>query len=300
MSSRIRTCFILAAAGTHLGTLRKVLAEKGVQVVVPEELSLGSVLSTDFSSINPRVDLVIGVLTHERRSSWVLFELGQAVALNMQVVIFAPPQDKSIPFDLQRLLVVRVSLRNHTAISFALDQVLASPPPAPRQWQVKQPNKHVLGPQVDSLLENLRSATRTQDWSWVELVTAQALRLAGVDAISEATVADRRVDMAIWSDALQPVIGNPLLVEVKGHLRDTGAVRKAAQQLSAATAAAGTIWGLLLYGDTSISVEKIWFAAPPNVLVLSLATLFEEMRERPFADIVKDLRNRRVHGVGPQ
>jgi len=130
------------------------------------------------------------------------------------------------------------------------------------------------------------------------LVTANALRLAGVDVISEAAVANRRVDFAIWSDALQPVMGNPLLVEVKGELRGADALRKAAQQLSTATAAAGTGWGLLLYGDVSISDERLLLAVPPNVLVLSLSTLFEEMRERPFAEIVKDLRNRRVHGVG--
>jgi hypothetical protein len=39
---------------------------------------------------------------------------------------------------------------------------------------------------------------------------------AGLLVISEAAVANRRVDFAIWSDALQPVMGNPLLVEVKG------------------------------------------------------------------------------------
>ena len=121
---------------------------------------------------------------------------------------------------------------------------------------------------------------------------------AGLLVISEAAVANRRVDFAIWSDALQPVMGNPLLVEVKGELRGTDALRKAAQQLSAVTSAAGTGWGLLLYGDALIADERLLLSVPPNVLVLSLSSLFEEMRGRPFAEIVKDLRNRRVHGVG--
>jgi hypothetical protein len=121
---------------------------------------------------------------------------------------------------------------------------------------------------------------------------------AGLLVISEAAVANRRVDFAIWSDALQPVMGNPLLVEVKGELRGTDALRKAAQQLSAVTSAAGTGWGSLLYGDALIADERLLLSVPPNVLVLSLSSLFEEMRGRPFAEIVKDLRNRRVHGVG--
>jgi hypothetical protein len=77
------------------------------------------------------------------------------------------------------------------------------------------------------------------------------------------------------------------------------AARKAAQQLSIATAAAGTGWGLLLYGDILMSEDRLRFAGPPNVLVLSLTSLFEQMKSRPFAEIIKDLRNRRVHGVSP-
>jgi hypothetical protein len=62
VNSRIRTCFISAVAGTHLGALRGILAEKGVQVVVPEELSPSSDWSSELASIISRVDLVIGVL----------------------------------------------------------------------------------------------------------------------------------------------------------------------------------------------------------------------------------------------
>jgi hypothetical protein len=298
VNSRIRTCFISAVAGTPLGALRDVLAGKGVQVVVPEELSPGSDWSSELASIISRVDLVIGVLTRDRRSSWVLFELGQAIALKRQVVVFAPPQIKGLPFDQQRFPVVRVSLRNREALSFALDQVLASPAPTARVRESRPAERRSLGPNTDHLLRELRSATETRDWRRVESVTAEALRLAGVDVISEAAVANRRVDFAIWSDALQPVMGNPLLVEVKGELRGTDALRKAAQQLSAVTSAAGTGWGLLLYGDALIADERLLLSVPPNVLVLSLSSLFEEMRGRPFAEIVKDLRNRRVHGVG--
>jgi hypothetical protein len=297
VNSRIRTCFISAVAGTHLGALPDILAAKGVQVVVPEELSPGSDWSSELASIISRVDLVIGVLTRDRRSSWVLFELGQAVALKRQVVVFAPPQIKGLPFD-QRFPVVRVSLRNREALSFALDQVLASPPPTARNRESRPAERRRLGQNTDRLLRELKSATDARDWRRVESVAADALRLAGVEVISEAAVSDRRVDFAIWSDALQPVTGNPLLVEVKGELRSGGALRKAAQQLSTATSAAGTGWGLLLYSDAWISDER-FLLAPPNVLMLSLSTLFEEMRERPFAEIVTDLRNRRVHGVGP-
>jgi hypothetical protein len=299
VNSRIRTCFISAIAGTNLHTLREVLAEKGVEVVVPEELPFGSDWPTEIASIVSRVDLVIGVLTQEERSSWILFELGQAIALKRQVILFAPPPIKIFPPDLQPLVVVRVSLKNRDAISFAIDQVLAAPPPNTRYRESKPSERRYLGPHADRLLRDLRRAIERQDWRLVELITTEALKLAGVDVISQAAVSDRRVDLAIWYDALQPITGNPLLVEVKGRLPDVDAARKAAQQLSIATAAAGTGWGLLLYGDILMSEDRLRFAGPPNVLVLSLTSLFEQMKSRPFAEIIKDLRNRRVHGVSP-
>jgi hypothetical protein len=299
VNSRIRSCFISAIAGTNLQTLREVLAEKGVEVVVPEGSPSGSDWPTELTSIISRVDLVIGVLTQEERWSWVLFELGQAIALKRQVILFAPPPIKIFPPDLQRFLVVRAGLKNRGAISFAVDQVLAAPPATARYRELKPSERRYLGPQADRFLHEIRWAIEKQDWQLVELTTREALKLSGVDVISQVAISNRDVDLAIWSDALQPTMGNPLLVEVKGRLLDVDTARKAAQQLSILTTAAGTEWGLLLYGDTSIIEDGLRFATPPNVLVLSLTSLFEQMKTRPFAEIVKDLRNRRVHGVNP-
>jgi hypothetical protein len=299
METRIRTCFISSVAGTSLGTLRAVLAEKGVRVVVPEEIYPGLDWSAKLSSIISHVDLVIGVLTRERRSSWVFLELGQAVAFGKQVLVFAPPQIEGPPFVLHRFLIVRASLSNRKAISFALDQVLASPPPPDRTTESKPKEKHLLGQHADRLLHELHLATEARDWHRIESITADALRLGGVDVISEATIRNRRVDLALWSDALQPIMGNPLLVEVKASLHDGDAARQAAQQLSAASAEAGSGWGLLLYAKSRTTNEGLQFVVPPNVLVLSLPTLLNEMRNRSFAEIVQDLRNQRVHGVGP-
>jgi hypothetical protein len=160
--------------------------------------------------------------------------------------------------------MVRGSLRNRKAISFALDQVLASPPPPVRSSESKQAEKAVLGVHADRLLRELRPAMETQDWRRIESLAAEALRLGGIDEISEGTASNQRVDLAVWSDALQPIMGNPLLVEVKGSLQDEDQASKAARQLSAATAAAGTGWGLLLHvGDA-----RFRFPTPPNVLVL--------------------------------
>jgi hypothetical protein len=239
---------------------------------------------------------VIGVLTPQRRSEWVLFELGQAWANSRQILLIAPPKSIGIPAPLQRFLVVRASLKNRDAISFALDQILAAPRSTPTLKSAKRIEQGGLGARTDVLLATVRTAIAFKDSSALQQVMALALRDSGVDVLAEQGVNDRRVDLAIWSDELQPFVGNPLLVEIKICIRDQNQARTALRRLSLAIEAGGTLWGLFLYGECSVSEQKLWTSAPPNILVISLSSLLEQMRNRPFTEIVRDLRNRRVHG----
>jgi hypothetical protein len=120
----------------------------------------------------------------------------------------------------------------------------------------------------------------------------------GVDVIAESpNIGGREADLAIWSDALQPLVGNPLLIEIKLAVRPEDAHR-AVQQFSATIRSSGARWGLFLYGEGPES-KKAWKSVPPNVLVMAVHMLFREMETRPFVDIIKDQRNRRVHGALP-
>ena len=65
-------------AGTNLERVRAALIRRNINVVVPEEILPGADWAEQIARNIGNVDLVIGVLTAERRSQWVLFELGQA------------------------------------------------------------------------------------------------------------------------------------------------------------------------------------------------------------------------------
>jgi hypothetical protein len=52
---------------------------------------------------------------------------------------------------------------------------------------------------------------------------------------------------------------------------------------------------LLLYAESppnAVFRESL----APNILSMALPALLERMRTEPFADIIKEMRNRRVHG----
>lgn len=296
MNSRIQTCFISAGADTNLETLRQVLADRGLKVLVPD-FQPGARWADEIESCIKRADLVIGVLGRTRRSDYVLFELGQASALGKQIILIASQAPFLVTSDLHQFQVVRARPSNREAISFALDQLLAAPPPSRHHFAPK-PAGVVLGATADAFLQRLENALRSERGSGVEQVTAAVLREAGVEALAETNVDDRRVDLAIWSDGLQPIVGSPLLVEVKQRFTSADSFKKAAQRLSKAVDASGSMWGLLLYGEGQDGGK--WLSSTPgNVLVYSLPSLIEEMRTRPFDDVVTALRNYRVHGLHP-
>jgi hypothetical protein len=200
---------------------------------------------------------------------------------------------------LQRFLVIRANLGNREAIDFAVDQILAAPSPVKGSDDAERRDYHGLGPSADVFLREARAAIGAGEGLRLEEIVARALRQSGVDVIAEHPGADRGVDLAIWSDPLQPLLGNPILIEIKSRIRTKDEARSALQHLSSAIASSGTQWGLLLYGEGPPNEGKLWTSAPPNVLVLSLATLFDRMRRQPFSEIMKTLRNRRVHGGYP-
>lgn len=299
MSRQIKSCYIAAPAGTNLTYLRSSLAERGIQVIMPEDLATGSDWQTELQRTLERTDLVIGVLTRERRSQWVLFELGQAKALGRQIVLLAPPSSSPLPAPLHGFLVLRVNLRNRKAVSFALDQLLAAPPPLRQPLITETAEMRGLGPKADDLLNELREASRWPQGQALEEITIKALRDSGVDLVVKASEIDRGADLAIWSDVLESYIGNPLLVEIKSRIRKPEDARRAMQQLAFAVQRSGTRWGLLLYAEGPPGGDRAWKTSPPTILVHSLPALIEAMRERSFAEIIRDLRNRRVHGGKP-
>lgn len=297
----MRTCYIAAPVGTQLVTLRSVLGEKGFHVIAPDDLPIGSNRLTEISSVLPQVDLVIGVLTKERRSEWVLFELGQAWAAKRQILLFAPPSS-SVPSNLRHVLVVRTSLGNREAIRFVLDQFLASPRDGTSTQAIVPPPHHpkvvkvgkVLGSDASAYIARCHDALDRRDWLAFEEIVSEALRKSGVDVIA-GHPNDDRADLAIWSDALQPFVGNPLLIEVRGRIENAGSARTALKRLSESIASSGAIWGLLIYGSGPAGDAKPWTDTPPNILTISIFELLERMRGDPFEEVVKTLRNQRVH-----
>ncbi|MBR8094704.1 hypothetical protein KDX09_35670 [Burkholderia cenocepacia] len=242
------------------------------------------------------VDLVIGILSRERRSDWTLFELGVAWSNSRQILLVVPPGASLVPpWNMPGLLVVRANPSGVEAIGFALDQLMSAPP---REISSQTPSKSAsLGASANELLQAASAAVRNSDGKALEDVIGKALEGADLDGIArEASSKDARPDFAVWVDALASTVGNPLLIEVKLQLSDRPSMRMAAARLSEAVLATGTRFGLLVYGEGPPS-DQVDRTLPFNVLALSATKLLESLRTNSFAAVISQLRNRRVHGV---
>jgi hypothetical protein len=290
---------VSAPSGLKLESLRESLLAHGIRPLIPEDLTAGTDWASEIQRQLQEADLVIGVLPSNRHAPAVMFELGQAWALGKRILLIASPKAEWLPFQLKRVLVLRVDVKNRQALDFALDQFLSAPADRePERMRVPFPRK-ALGPKADALVERLEQWRHVGDARTLETIVGDALRDAGTDVVVESPDYDRGADLAVWSDVLQPFVGNPLLVEVKSRVHDKASAKQAAEQLTVYLAKSGARWALLLYGDGPASTAALWASTPPNVIVLSVSELLDALRVRSFPELIRDLRNERVHGVRP-
>jgi hypothetical protein len=298
-----RTCFVSAPAGITLEVLRESLLARDIRPLTPRELSAGTDWATEVQRELAQADLVIGILPTGQQSAWVLFELGQAWALGRRILVIAPPGSEPIPSTLQRLLVLRVTPNNRQAIDFALDQWLSAPLNLSKKKKKKKRKPKDLKPtglgaQADSLLTRLDSSLESGEAWEFEKVVSEAIRGSGTDVVVESPERERGADLAIWSDVLEPFVGNPLLVELRLKIQTREAAARVFGQLSSYLGASDTGWALLIYGEGPLQDDHFWGECPPQILLMPARSLFETLRTQTFPEIVRDLRNRRVHSVG--
>jgi hypothetical protein len=288
-----KTCFISAPAGTDLSILTAVLEEHGYAVVAPTSFSAGQRWLDVLTESLRTVDLVVGVFSSSGAVANATFEIGYALGIGKRVLVIASPRAEDLPFALSGLLIIRAEPTDRDAIAFTLDRLPANPRRHPTQ-PISDTAVPTLAARIDEYACRIKS---TQNEHELLSVLRALFMDSGVDVVTNTRVAGRQADFAIWSDLLGTYVGNPLIIEVKRNLRTIIDVRQAIEQLTNLMNAAGTLWGVLLYVQgpekSRIEVE----ARHARVLILSLDQLLEHLRSTSFFDVIRDLRNKKVHGV---
>ena len=128
-------------------------------------------------------------------------------------------------------------------------------------------------------------------------IIRRAIEESGVSTVvSDQEVAHRQLDLAVWSEDLEPLIKNPVVIELKTRLRGKGQLHASINQLSMILDQTRTQLGILIYvsSDTHLDEDA---TNDPRILVFSLEEFLSLMKEHGFGALLRRARNLRVHGV---
>jgi hypothetical protein len=292
--SRGRRAFISYFGGADLRGLSEILVERGYEPQTAGDLATGSFASRSLVETVADADLVVVVFGNERESPNAAFELGIAIASGKRPLVIAP-KDTALPLAVSDLVVVRGSTDNLHAIGEAVDAVERLAGVAPRDPAAAR-KARPLGDDADRFLATLLTASGSHDAGReVERVVAEALVAGGVRAVYDGGPGGS--DLVVWDEALEASMGLPLPVEViDGPGLNFRTLRLKINALQAAVSAQpGPSWALLVIGP-SMRPPTTADISHNSVLTVGATELIEQMRNATFADVVRRLRNRRVHG----
>jgi predicted nucleotide-binding protein len=310
-------CFIVVSPNltpSHVERYSRFLRERGFSVVIPWDMQFqpGRPFLESLVDEISRTDLVLVLMGGElpgAASSTVAHELGQAranVPLELGIaigrgtpVILVSEPDVRIPSDLAGILSVRTSPTDLSSLGFAIDQILAAAPIGSRTRLHRRTSTEQKSKPLGRAAAALKAEVERMgvNASEVELlqVIRRALELSNVENITERHTPERGfgVDFAVWSDDLVPFVGSPLLIELKQQITSPRAI----ETLKHSALASPGSWLLLLYLHAEDPVLDRANRAIPNLIAISITGLLDALTKSSLTDVIRRLRNQRVHGV---
>lgn len=286
--------FISAPFFIDTNVLVQVLKDRDVEPIRLDEMESGQRLQELVRKSINRADFVIAVLGDLNPN--VLFELGVATGLGKHVLVLGSPKHL-MPADLAGMTYLRADPadpRDREAIEFGLDQLLSAPS-SKRTPQVSRGRKtRAIGKSADKLMEELKILREDNGGREADLVRiiSEAIEKSGVSTVSKESPlrSARTGDLAVWSDDLEPWIGNPMIIQVKQRLTSKRDLEKAIQDLSTALDETRSRRCLLVYLDAKPAI-LYGSLYDPRIIVLSAEELIGGLKEVGLGDLLRRTRN---------
>lgn len=293
----IHNAFLAAPARIDLRIIKAELTKRGIKPLTAYELPSHSDSIMNHLRKAIRIcDLFVAVIPEDYTPT-VLFEIGLAYGLKKRILLFTSPNLKNIPGNIEETMYFRSEPNNREVIAFALDQILAS-----QEQKTFRPKKQLeegypLGNRVDKYLRKLQERTSSLRELELRKLVVEILKESGISTVLQGNVHDPGADLAVWSNDLDAIVGNPLLIEVKSGIRTKKDLDRILHQVEQCRMKSGTKWVLLVLSKTVESIAAIsGIPIVGRVLVLTTTELLKSLRTRSFAQVIRELRNKQVHG----
>jgi hypothetical protein len=292
-----RTCYIVSSWKIDISPLVYALEKRNVTITRAEHTSPQFSIADGIRDQIRDAEFVIGVLGRPQDNTNVYYEIGLAHGLDKRVLLFSTEPTLELPFNLEQLYIVRSALSNSDAIDFSIDQILSAPPLTEKRRSNKSKStSKPLGNRATEFLNRLNNLSQSGAARQLEELVSDLLKACAVDVVAESLSKDTGADFAIWSDELEPTVGNPLIVEVKQTLEQKSDIANVGKEIAKYLTNTGRSWVILLYQNGIEAGNPIWTKLPPTVLVFRLDELILQLRDTSLPDVVRIRRNQIAHG----
>jgi len=285
-------CFISAAAGTDLATLRSVLARLGVQCTAADSLPLAMPIVAAIREAIASSDFVVVVVPSEVRAAAPLFEAGIALGTGKPLVAIACPEVQ-LPWDAGSALTIRSSSDDDEALTFNLRHFLRNTSFARR----RRLPKHRAPRRQTRMRDLLLKLDAASDRDLGNIVVEALERLPEIKVKRERAAEGAMADLVAWAEDLRAGL-NPVMVEIKGAGLPADRLHTAVDQLACRARKAGAGTALLLVKDLPRTGMPVHWTPPPAwLLVIDLREFLERIEGRPFDAVLVEYRNQLAHRV---
>jgi hypothetical protein len=220
-----------------------------------------------------------------------------AAGMGKPVLILASDRG-AFPAAVGGLTYLATDLGNREAIEYGLEQLLAGPGSRPMAPAPDEPESHPIGNSADRLLETLtasRASGTIRAGQLVEIVY-EAIKESGASTLARESSGEggKIADLAVWSNDLEPWIGNPLIIEVKQALTGRKDLQQAILQVSQMLDETRSPHGLLLY-LTARPAVLYGGAYDSRVIVMSIEEFIGGLRDMGLGQLLRRARNELAH-----
>lgn len=291
------SCFVSAPFGCNIEVVVNILNEAGVQTRRADIFTSGeptfeairkSIVSADFACV---------FLTGAENSQNQLFELGAAFGAGIPSVVLLDAEAR-LPSDLRGVMYARVSLSKPETVRTAVNGFLRTLKRGERLSPVARKGRERKINRSRALLEyeTLRKSAGPERTFAFERFVASLFEKANINVVLEPSQTDRGVDLALWLDDVDQIIGNPILVELK--FRTTiESWKEASNKMQKFLQIGQSPCGLIISGDKLPPTVPPVLSSMPLVMFFSIDDIIKLLAGGKLGSELIRRRNLAVHGM---
>lgn len=295
------TAYVIAPLGSQTQHVMVALRDMGVLPWDRYSFQQGDSVSASFVDRMDKVDFVVARLA--TASPQMLYEVGVAIGAKKPIAMICSPQVQ-LPASLAGTVTLRTTGGESGFAVFAFLarfvedlRALGAKTPQGPQKSKEQPG-HLGKGSLATYLRRVQKLRKEGSPAGLEALVMDLLRKAtGTIVQAEgSTGPDSGVDAMLWNDALDPTLGNPVLVSVKWGPLHRQSAQLLGSHLKAQLRATQARTALLIYLDPTGWRLPTTQLRDPHILHFDMEDLLRDLKDSSFEEVLLAARNRIAHG----